>query len=168
MFVSFGKPSAGDKRRRAAQSTAVQEWAAQYLQEGDEGRFGDDPTLAVSEVKCLEVGCPPMETVVLLLDEKDPLVNKVKIQMGLMDVTQDDVELAVGRFLRGEQAECNCGEVMLREMMKGMNKFPAGSAADEGKEGAAVLELLKQKLKRKPEATTRDDIGKLMASERQW
>ena len=124
MFVSFDKPSAGDKRRRAAQSTAVQEWAAQYLQEGDEGRFGDDPTLAVSEVKCLEVGCPPMETVVMLLDETNPLTNKVKIQMGLMDVDKGDVAVAVARFMRGEQDERHGG----RSCLPGCECHPAGLA----------------------------------------
>ena len=118
MFVSFTKSSKGDRKRRATQSMAVQEWAAQYLQDADAGRFGDDPTLAVSEVKCLEVGCPPMETVVMLLDEKDPLNNKVRIMMGLMDVSEASVALAVGRFMRGEQEErhgcppgCDCHPV---------------------------------------------------------
>ena len=118
MFVSFTKSSKGDRKRRATQSMAVQEWAAQYLHDADAGRFGDDPTLAVSEVKCLEVGCPPMETVVMLLDEKDPLNNKVRIMMGLMDVSEASVALAVGRFMRGEQEErhgcppgCDCHPV---------------------------------------------------------
>ena len=117
-FVSFNKSSKGVKKRRATQSMKVQAWAVLYLHDADARRFGDDPTLAVSEVKCLEVGCPPMETVVMLLDEKDPLNNKVRIMMALMDVSEASVVLAVGRFMRGEQEErhgcppgCDCHPV---------------------------------------------------------
>ena len=123
-FVSFNRSSKGDKKRRATQSMAVQAWAAQYLQDADARRFGDDPTLAVSEVKCLEVGCPPMETVVMLLDETNPLTNKVKIQMGLMDVDKGDVAVAVARFMRGEQEERHGGGSCL----PGCECHPAGLA----------------------------------------
>merc|ERR1712216_239655 len=119
----------------------------------DTKRF-EHATLAVSEVKCMEVGCPPLETLVLLLDESDPRSNSLRVQKPLLEVTEADVELAVARLMRGEQPSCNCGEMLWGELKKAR----VSAAEDE----AAKLEALTTKLRSAPESTTREDIGLLI------
>ena len=115
--------------------------------------------MAVTEVKCMEIGCPPLETVILLLDEPDSLKNKLRIQKPLLEVTEGDVSAAAQRLLRGEQVECKCGEALLNSMLKKQKGLGLGE------EKTAAAALVKEKLERAPETTTREDIETLMKAD---
>lgn len=60
MALNFG--AAGRSKSESAQASAqVKRWAREHL-------CDDDATLVVSELACTEPGCPPIETVIAVLD----------------------------------------------------------------------------------------------------
>ncbi|HEY0466323.1 MAG TPA: hypothetical protein VGC79_19065 [Polyangiaceae bacterium] len=55
---------------------------------------GEDDAVVVSELRCVEPGCPPIETVVALLREgNEPL--QLKVHKPAVDVTDEDLRSAL-------------------------------------------------------------------------
>jgi len=71
---------------RALRATAREVFAA-----------GDDDAVLVSELRCTEPGCPPVETVIALLRERQK-PRQVKVHKRAAEVTADDLRAA----LRGD------------------------------------------------------------------
>eukprot|EP01048_Picozoa_sp_COSAG05_P001932 COSAG05_NODE_71_length_22071_cov_17.527149_13_plen_443_part_00 len=88
-MISFGA-----KKNNASAVEQVKTWAASALE--DSSVFPAGVTLMVAEIECKEEGCPPVETVVSILDPAKP--QKVKIIKGVEEVTEEDVRFAVGRL----------------------------------------------------------------------
>jgi hypothetical protein len=66
-------------------TTEIKAWAAETL------GLTDDVALIVTELRCTEPGCPPLETVVAILGEGGP-TRQYKIHKPLADVTREDVQ----------------------------------------------------------------------------
>jgi len=60
----------------------------------------EDDVIVVSELRCTEPGCPPLETVVALLREGAP-PKQVKVHKPVVEVTEADLRAA----LRGDAHE---------------------------------------------------------------
>ena len=93
-MISFGATAPRD----AGASDRIKAWTETALAGGP---FKEDVTLMVAELECHEPGCPPIETVVSLLDEANP--QKIKIVKAMRDVQQEDISFAVER-LKAEAA----------------------------------------------------------------
>jgi len=73
---------------RAAASRRVREWARPLLDAGDED------TVVVTELRCTEPGCPPVETMIALLRARaEP--RKVTIHKPISEITEADVRAAL-------------------------------------------------------------------------
>jgi hypothetical protein len=70
--------------RAPGRTTEIKAWAAEAL------GLTDDVAVMVTELRCTEPGCPPMETVVAVLDGLGP-TRQYKIHKPLADVTREDV-----------------------------------------------------------------------------
>ena len=77
LFVS--RPKADSK-----QLVEIKEWAAEVF------HLGADVSVMVTEVRCTEVGCPPLETVIAILDVPGK-PRQFKIHKAVADVTFADV-----------------------------------------------------------------------------
>ena len=66
----------------------------------------DEVSCTVMEVKCMEEGCPPLETGFAVLDKG--VDCKWKVQKALMDVTRDDIVDGLQAMLRGDAPPCAC------------------------------------------------------------
>ena len=62
----------------------VKAWVREAL------HVGDDTTLMVTELRCTEPGCPPVETVIALM-ETTQSGRQYKVHKPLSDITPDDV-----------------------------------------------------------------------------
>ena len=67
---------------------AVKEWAREAL------GLGPDSILTANELRCLEDGCPEVETVIGVPGCGLP---PLKISKPMADVSRDDIEAAIGR-----------------------------------------------------------------------
>lgn len=56
--------------------------------------LGEDITVMVTELECTEEGCPPLETVIAVLDNPGK-PRQFKIHKPISEVTQQDVEKVV-------------------------------------------------------------------------
>ena len=75
----------GPKRKNNSQATQqVKAWALDVLQ------LGEDTSLMVTELRCTEPGCPPIETVIALLKPSHP-TQQYKIHKPVADITLNDV-----------------------------------------------------------------------------
>lgn len=77
------------RKQRAAVMQAIEDLAAELFP------AGENDSIMINELKCTEPGCPPVETVIALLEScqgKEP--RKVKIYKPLIDVTGNDVREA--------------------------------------------------------------------------
>jgi hypothetical protein len=81
MFETFG-PQRGNNPEQA---TRIKAWAWDAFA-ADEGA-----TVMVSELRCTEPGCPPLETVIALLGADG--TRQFKLHKALADVTQSDVQM---------------------------------------------------------------------------
>ena len=137
-FIKASGSSAADERRRAKVASlcaVAEELAALCL------RLGDDVEVqcTVMEVRCLEPGCPPMETGFAVLNAG--VDCKWKVQKALVDVTRDDIVDGLQAMLRGEAPPCACDIVMgggEREASAAgtsTSEFGGGTAADAGSVG---------------------------------
>ncbi len=88
----FGTRSAGNPK----QVCAIKEWAAEVF------RLDADATVMVVELRCTEPGCPPMETVIAILDTPGKPVQH-KIHKPLAEVSFADV---LGLVHLDQDAEC--------------------------------------------------------------
>jgi hypothetical protein len=71
-------------RRDPARTARIKAWAAEAL------GLGDEIAVMVTELRCTEPGCPPLETVVAVLGGGGP-TRQYKIHKPLDDVTREDV-----------------------------------------------------------------------------
>lgn len=80
----------GDKtdERRATAVRALKE-AARALFDAHE-----DDAVVVNELRCVEPGCPPVETVIALLRAGTP-PRQIKVHKPAMEVTADDLRAAI-------------------------------------------------------------------------
>jgi hypothetical protein len=62
----------------------VKEWVAEVF------RLGSDVSVMVTELRCTEPGCPPLETVIAILDQPGQ-PRQFKIHKAVADVTFADV-----------------------------------------------------------------------------
>jgi hypothetical protein len=84
-FVNPIKPRGGVGYGEAL--SRIKTWTRAALTEGE-------PQISVNELACAEPGCPPRETVVLVMCS-DSTVWKLRIHKGMTDVTHGDVLQAI-------------------------------------------------------------------------
>jgi hypothetical protein len=84
-FVNPIKPRGGVGYGEAL--SRIKAWTRAALTEGE-------PTISITELACAEPGCPPRETVVLVM-WSDATVWKLRIHKGMTDVTHSDVLHAI-------------------------------------------------------------------------
>jgi hypothetical protein len=73
-----------DNRDGARHSRAVKTWARELF------GLGDDDTVLVSELTCSEPGCPPLETVIALIEAEGGR-RQFKLHRALADITRADI-----------------------------------------------------------------------------
>ncbi|MGE3536597.1 MAG: hypothetical protein AB7N91_04060 [Candidatus Tectimicrobiota bacterium] len=74
----------------------VKTWVSEAFQSSD------DTTILVTELRCTEPGCPPLETVIALLHPHAG-TRQHKVHKALGALTRDDIR-ALARAQQGEQA----------------------------------------------------------------
>jgi hypothetical protein len=75
----------GEKRKRHSQAIQqVKAWVLDALQ------LEEETSLMVTELRCSEPGCPPIETVIALLEPSHP-ARHYKIHKSVADITVEDV-----------------------------------------------------------------------------
>lgn len=89
MFDSRNDSSRADKNR------AVKAWTRSAL------RLHEDVSVLVSELTCTEPGCPPLETVIAVLEEGG-VHRQFKVHRALADLSEEEVRRAVNRCEREE------------------------------------------------------------------
>eukprot|EP01043_Picozoa_sp_COSAG02_P015378 COSAG02_NODE_655_length_18811_cov_23.089515_1_plen_499_part_10 len=110
-MISFGPK----KTATTSDADKIKAWASSAL-EGS--AFGKDVTLMVAELECREPGCPPVETVVSVLDKANP--QKIKIIKAMSDVMEADVTEAMERL----KVDAGSGPITVRV------KTPAGTCVE--------------------------------------
>lgn len=80
MINLFETPPAQDPQR----ITAIKQWVTDLL------RLPATTTVVVMELRCAEPDCPPVETVIALLDTGKP-TRQYKLHKAINDVTASDV-----------------------------------------------------------------------------
>ena len=96
MLNLFQARSPGDPQHLAA----VKRWAAEAFQ------LTEDTTIMVTELRCTEPGCPPLETVIALLHPQTG-TRQHKVHKALCDLARDDVLALAATQERGIQHEHN-------------------------------------------------------------
>jgi hypothetical protein len=84
-FVNPIKPRGGPGYGEALSRIRV--WTKAAIPDGE-------PTISVTELACAEPGCPPRETVILVM-WADSAAWKLRIHKSMTDVTNDDVLHAI-------------------------------------------------------------------------
>jgi len=88
LFDAKARPARG-------QSTRIKQWMAEY------GMVPESATIMVTQLACREPGCPPVETVVAVLDGGDQW--KATLHKALDEVSEEDVRTLAQRWAtRGE------------------------------------------------------------------
>jgi hypothetical protein len=70
--------------RAPGRTTEIKAWTAEAL------GLTNDVAVMVTELRCTEPGCPPLETVVAVMDGNGP-ARQYKIHKPLADVTREDI-----------------------------------------------------------------------------
>ncbi len=86
-FVNPIKPRGGTGYGEAL--SRIKGWTKAAIAEGEA-----EPAISVTELACAEPGCPPRETIVLVM-WADGRVWKLRIHKSMMDVMNDDVLHAI-------------------------------------------------------------------------
>jgi hypothetical protein len=73
-----------------AASRRVKAWAAGFA------GMGEEDTVMVTELKCTESGCPPLETVIAVL-RAGVKPFQAKVHKPVTHITEDDVRVAFGQ-----------------------------------------------------------------------
>ena len=76
----FGSRTRADPGR----ASEIKRWAASAF------RLGEDDSVMVTELRCTEPGCPPLETVIALLGVSGP-TRQYKLHKAVAEVTEADV-----------------------------------------------------------------------------
>ena len=79
--LPFGSPG----RRDPGLAAQIKQWAVEVFDLGDEAT-----TVMVTELRCSEPGCPPLETVIALLGPSGP-PRQHKIHKPMAEVVYDDL-----------------------------------------------------------------------------
>ena len=72
----------------------------------------EDVVVSIAQIKCVEPGCPPLETVIAVLDAEKPL--RLSIRKCLKDVCEADVTQSIQDWIEDKVQPCNCGDVILQ------------------------------------------------------
>lgn len=80
-------------------------------------RLGDDVTVMVTELKCTEPGCPPLETVIAILGINGRQLQR-KIHRSIVEIADGDLETA-GELLQQEMAHIELREAITKENCNG-------------------------------------------------
>lgn len=80
---------------RAARVRTLKEWTREAL------NLPEDAVILVTELRCTEPGCPPLETVVAVMRVGDDR-QQFKIHKPIADVVYEDIEDGAAQMLRGE------------------------------------------------------------------
>jgi hypothetical protein len=94
-FDLFGSRPKTDPKRIAE----VKEWATEVF------RLGSDASVMVTELRCTEPGCPPLETVIAILDRPGQ-PRQYKIHKAIADLTFADV-LGVAKPKQNNSGTCD-------------------------------------------------------------
>lgn len=95
-FNLFGSRPKNDPGKIAA----IKEWATEAFQ------LPPDASVMVAELHCTEAGCPPLETVIAVLDQPGQ-PRQFKIHKAIADVTFADV-LQVAAPKPNNRPTCDC------------------------------------------------------------
>ena len=82
--MNFFQPRSGVDTERNLQ---IQTWVRNRLQ------LGEDTVVMVSELQCSEPGCPPLETMVAVLDGPGQR-RRFKFHKSIAEITADDIQSA--------------------------------------------------------------------------
>ncbi|MFW8641977.1 hypothetical protein ACOJBO_00710 [Rhizobium beringeri] len=83
MSEAFVNPLARNGPSVISSARAIKAWARKRLS------LPDEAVVSVSELACHVPGCPPKETVILVMQGTETV--QVSIHKAMMDVTEDDV-----------------------------------------------------------------------------
>ena len=174
-FISLTpRPSAAAVAQRAEQVDRIAVWAVAAAG-ALLARTIDADDWTIQEVRCVEPGCPPMETLVAELSgppgeggsspgarggaASSALPTSaaivLNIPLPLIEVGERDVVAAADRLARGVEVECRCGEILLARRAKKPKRFSDGDATRAALARAKAKPLVE---------TTREDIGLMMQS----
>ena len=81
MISPFGARTTGN----AWYAAQVKNWTAQMFQ------LSEEVSIMVTELRCTEAGCPPLETVIAILDRPGQ-PRQFKLHKALREVTPEDVQ----------------------------------------------------------------------------
>jgi hypothetical protein len=71
---------------------AVRAWTVASIPPGD-------PVISISELACTDPGCPPLETVILVLWPDEP-AWRIRVHKALLDVEEFDIVVALRQMER--------------------------------------------------------------------
>ena len=112
----FTFTSKKDKKNRIIQSERIETWFKERFNKMSMSSSKkiqyelDDIVVSISQIKCVEPDCPPLETVIAILDSDKPL--RLSIQKCLEDVNEMDVVQSIQDWI-DDKVKCNCGDVIL-------------------------------------------------------
>ena len=86
-FFTFGTSARNKDPGRAAR---IKLWAEAAF------ALGEDDSVMVTELRCTEPGCPPLETVIALMTAGGP-ARQHKVHKPMADVTEEDVRALASR-----------------------------------------------------------------------
>jgi hypothetical protein len=75
----------GNDRSDAAASARVRQWARELWQ------LGDEDSVLVTQLRCSEPGCPPLETVIVIAAAGQPTVQH-KLHKPTAEVSREDLQ----------------------------------------------------------------------------
>jgi hypothetical protein len=113
----FTFTSKKDKKNRIIQSERIETWFKERFNKMSMSSSKkiqyelDDIVVSISQIKCVEPDCPPLETVIAILDSDKPL--RLSIQKCLEDVNEMDVVQSIQDWI-DDKVKCNCGDVILQ------------------------------------------------------
>ena len=99
--------------------------------DSDDGSDDVGVTCTVLELRCLEEGCPPLETAFAVIDPGFDC--KFKVMKPLMEVRRDDVVDSLQAWVRGDDPPCACDFVVPGQ---GEGKNEGNTAAGGGGGGS--------------------------------
>lgn len=93
MSASFVNPLARTSPRLVAKARAIKDWTRVAL------NLAEDAVVSVNELTCHVPGCPPKETVVLVMQQGRSI--QISIHKAVFDLVEDDLKRALGNLERG-------------------------------------------------------------------
>ncbi|NHT78539.1 hypothetical protein C8J35_111127 [Rhizobium sp. PP-F2F-G38] len=95
MSAAFVNPLARNGASVINSARSIKSWARQLL------ALPDEAVVTVSELACHVPGCPPKETVILVMQDTDML--QVSIHMAMKDVSEQDLAHAFSDAVKAKQ-----------------------------------------------------------------